>query len=72
MIVDSIIRLTSVVAVILIVALGWSRIGAARLKKKGVEESKAKSEAKKSATKYSLIAAFLYMVAMVSVAGLFM
>jgi hypothetical protein len=42
-----------------------------QLRKRGVEEPAAKPQAKQSAKKYSLIAAFLYMVAMVSVAGLF-
>ena len=58
-------------AVMLIVGYGWMPIGLARLKKKGVEESAARTQVKQEAKKYSIIAAFLYMVAMVSVAGLF-
>jgi amino acid transporter len=69
---SSIIRLISVVAVMLIVGYIWFPIGLSRLKKKGVEESAARKQAKLEARKYSIIAAFLYMVAMVSVAGLFL
>lgn len=46
--------------------------GTARLRQQGVEEAEAVSRVRKAARKFSLIAAFLYMVAMVSVAGLFM
>ena len=56
----------------LVVGFGWFRIGSARLKRKGVEEAAARSQAIQAARKYSLIAALLYMVSMVSIAGLFM
>ena len=69
---SSILRLISVLVVMLVVGLGWFGIGSWRLKRKGVEQAEASSQASKEAKKYSLIAAFLYMVAMVSVAGLFM
>ncbi len=69
---SSILRLISVLVVMLVVGLGWFRIGSSRLKKRGVAEAEARSQAEKEAKKFSLIAAFLYMVAMVSVAGLFM
>ncbi len=72
MLLNSLLRMISVIVVLLVVGVGWSKIGTARLKKKGIEESKARSEASVQAKKYSIIAAFLYMVAMVSVAGLFM
>ena len=68
---SSIIRLLSVVAVMLVVGFGWFQFGFSRLKQKGVEEAAAKKQATQEAKKYSVIAAFLYMVAMVSVAGLF-
>ena len=68
---SSIIRFLSVMAVMLVVGFGWFQIGLARLKKQGVDESAARTQAKQEAKKYSIIAAFLYMVAMVSVAGLF-
>lgn len=69
---SSIIRLLSVVAVMLVVGYGWFPISFSRLKKKGVDEPAAKKQAKLAASKYSVVAAFLYMVAMVSVAGLFL
>lgn len=69
---NSLIRATSVIVLMVIVGFGWSRIGAARLRRRGVEEAAAAKQAGQEARKYSLIAAFLYMVAMVSVAGLFM
>ena len=69
---SSVVRLISVLVVMLIVGLGWFKIGSSRLKGRGVEEAEAGSRAKQEARKFSLIAAFLYMVAMVSVAGLFM
>ncbi len=69
---NSIIRLLSVLAVMLIVGFGWLQIGSSRLKKKGIDEAAARKQAGQEAKKYSVIAAFLYMVAMVSVAGLFL
>ncbi len=69
---NSLIRGASVIILMIIVGFVWSKIGAARLRKRGVEEAAAKKQAGQEARKYSLIAAFLYMVAMVSVAGLFM
>ncbi|TVR06148.1 MAG: hypothetical protein EA403_01155 [Spirochaetaceae bacterium] len=69
---NSLIRGTSVIVIMLIVGLGWSKIGAARLRKRGVAEAEAKSQASAQAKKFSIIAAFLYMVSMVSIAGLFM
>lgn len=69
---SSIIRAISVVVVMLVVGYVWFPIGLSRLKKQGVEEPAARKQAKLEARKYSLIAAFLYMVAMVSVAGLFL
>ncbi len=69
---NSLIRGTSVIVVMVIVGFAWSKIGAARLQKQGVEAAAAKTQAGQTARKASLIAAFLYMVAMVSVAGFFM
>ena len=69
---SSVIRFISVLAVMLVVGLGWFRIGTSRLKRAGTEESRARSQAAIQAKKYSVIAAFLYMVAMVSIAGLFL
>ncbi|MFP4430988.1 MAG: hypothetical protein ACLFPV_07045 [Spirochaetaceae bacterium] len=68
---SSLVRFLTLLAVMLVVGFGRYAIAAARLRKRGEEDAKAKSQAKQSAKKYSLIAAFLYMVAMVSVAGLF-
>ncbi len=70
--VDSLLRIVSVLVVILVVGLVWYRISLSRLTRAGVEESKATPRAAQQAKKSSLVAAFLYMVAMVSVAGLFM
>ena len=69
---NSLIRGTSVIVVMVIVAFAWSNIGTVRLRKRGMEEAAARTQAGQEARKYSLIAAFLYMVAMVSVAGLFL
>lgn len=68
---SSVVRFLSLLVVMLVVGFGRYGVASARLRKRGVEESAAKSQAKLTAKKYSLIAAFLYMVAMVSVAGLF-
>ncbi len=68
---SSLVRSLFVIGVMLVVGFGWYPIGLARLKKNGVAEPAAKKQAKLAAKKYSIIAAFLYMVAMVSVAGLF-
>ena len=70
--VDSLLRIASVLVVILVVGLVWYRISLSRLTRAGTEESKDRPKAAQQAKKYSLVAAFLYMVAMVSVAGLFM
>ncbi len=70
--VDSLVRIVSVLVVILVVGLPWYRISLSRLTRAGVEEAKAKPKAAQRAKTSSLVAAFLYMVAMVSVAGLFM
>ena len=69
---DSILRLVSVLLVMLVVGLGWFRISLSRLKRTGAQESQTRPKAAQQAKKLSLIVAFLYMVAMVSVAGLFM
>ena len=70
--VDSLLRIASVLVVILVVGLVWYRISLSRLTRAGIEESKVRPKAAQQAKKYSVVAAFLYMVAMVSVAGLFM
>jgi hypothetical protein len=68
---SSLVRFFSLMVVMLVVGFGRYGIASAGLRKRGEEDGKAKMQAKQSAKKYSLIAAFLYMVAMVSVAGLF-
>ncbi len=69
---NSVVRMTSVILVMLVVwFISW-QIGAARRRKQGVEASAATTQARQAARKHSVIAAFLYMVAMVSVAGLFL
>ncbi|TVR57453.1 MAG: hypothetical protein EA426_12175 [Spirochaetaceae bacterium] len=69
---NSVLRLISVLVVMLVIGFGWYGVTLSRLKKKGIEPAKAVPQAKLVARKASLIAAFVYMVAMVSVAGLFM
>lgn len=69
---NSVLRLISVLVVMAVVGLLAYTIGVAGLRKRGAEESAARSRAREQAKRYSLIAAFLYMVAMVSVAGLFL
>ncbi len=69
---NSLFRFILLLAVMLIVGFGWYRIAFIRLRRKGEDEAAARKEASLQARKFSLIAAFLYMVAMVSVAGLFL
>ncbi len=69
---SSIVRMVSVIVVMLVVGFGWYKITASRLKRRGVEESQAITQAKSQARTASVVAAFLYMVAMVSIAGLFL
>lgn len=68
---SSIWRLISVIVVILVIMYAWYPIALSRMLKKGIEEKKAKEQAKIQARKYSLIGVFLYMVFMVSLVGLF-
>ena len=68
---NSIVRLISVLVVMAVVGLGWYIPASRRLKRAGKDDQKSLSQVQLQAKKYSLIAAFLYMVAMVSVAGLF-
>ena len=67
-----IVRLISVLVVMTAVGLGWYQVRFSRLKNRGVEESEARSKASVQAKTSALVVTFLYMVAMVSVAGLFM
>ncbi|TVQ22847.1 MAG: hypothetical protein EA383_15005 [Spirochaetaceae bacterium] len=69
---NSLIRFIILLVVMLVVGFGWYKIAFIRLCKKGEDEAAARKEASLQARKYSLIAGFLYMVAMVSVAGLFL
>lgn len=69
---SSMIRLASVSVVMLVFGYAWYWMSLALLKRAGLEQSAAKAKAAGQARHCSLIAAFLYMVAMVSVAGLFM
>ena len=69
---SSIVRMVSVIVVMLVIGFGWYKVSVSRLKRKGVEESQANIQAKSQARTASVVAAFLYMVAMVSVAGLFL
>jgi ABC-type uncharacterized transport system YnjBCD permease subunit len=70
--IDSVLRIVSVLVVILVVGLVWFRVSLSRLRRNGTEESDARPKAAQQAKRSALIAAFLYMVGMVSVAGLFM
>ncbi len=69
---SSIVRIVVVLLLMLLVGFGRYGIGYAGLRKRVDESPAAKKQLRQSAKKYSLITAFLYMVAMVSVAGLFM
>ena len=55
-------RVLSLAVVMLVVGMGWFKIGTGRLKKEGVDESQARSRAKKQAVKYSIILSAFYMV----------
>lgn len=66
-----IIRFISVLVVMLVFGLGWYGIALAHLKRAGIEESAAESKAAEQAKRSSLVAVFLYMVFMLSIAGLF-
>ncbi len=69
---NSFVRFLSVAVVMF--AVGYIRygVGLARLKREGEVEEKARTAMATTAKKWSLVAAFLYMVGMVSVAGLFL
>ncbi len=69
---NSILRGTSVLVVMLVAGLVWYGIDLTRLKRAGVEEAKAKAKAGERARVCSLIAGFLYMLSMVSIASLFL
>ena len=69
---SSLIRFLSVLVVMLAVGFGWFPIGLSRLKGKGVEEVAARNQAKLEAKKYSMMAAFVYMVFMLSLVRLFL
>lgn len=68
---SSIVRILSVLLVMLLIGSVRYGIGYARLRRSESLDKASKSALMKGAQKTSLIGAFLYMVAMVSVAGLF-
>ncbi len=55
-------RVLSLAVVMVVVGLVWFKVGTGRLKKEGVDESQARSRAKKQAVKYSIILGAFYMV----------
>jgi len=69
---NSIIRALSVILIMLIVGFTWFPIRLAWLKKKGIEEDIAKKQASKEARVSAILAAFIYMVFMVSLVRLFL
>ncbi len=69
---NSIIRFISVVVVMLVFGFGWYGIALTRLKRAGIEAAEAQSKAATQAKYVSLLAVFIYLISMVSIAGLFM
>ncbi len=69
---NSIVRIISVLLVMLIVGLIRYAIGLSGLRSREDADGKAKAQLIQSAKKTAVIGAFVYMVAMVSVVGLFM
>ncbi len=67
-----IIRFLSVLVVMLVCGLAWYGIALAQFKRAGMEASAARAKAAEQAKRSSLVAVFLYLVFMVSLAGLFM
>lgn len=66
-----VIRSLSVLAVMLLFGTGWYGIALAKLKRAGMAAPAARSKAAAQARHVSLVAAFLYLVFMVSVARFF-
>ena len=69
---SSLVRVLSLVVVMVVVGYARYGIGLARLNKQGVDEGEGETQEALTAKKWALVAAFLYMVGMLSVAGLFM
>lgn len=75
---SSIVRILTVLVVMLVVGLIRYGIGYPRLPKAGEDEASGKARAKERkqlvyvSRKYAVVSAFVYMVAMVSVAGFFL
>ncbi len=68
---SSILRILSVLLVMLVVGFVRYGLGIGKLRKSESPDEKAKAKLVLSAKKTAVIAAFFYMVAMVSVVGLF-
>ncbi len=69
---NTIIRILSVLLVMGVVGFVSFPLMVSRLKKKGVEEAAARKQAMLRAKTHSVVAAFLYMVFMVSLVSLFL
>ena len=69
---NAIIRTLSVIALMLVTGFTWFSARLACLQKKGIEKDSAKKQAGLEARKASMVAAFFYMLFMVSLAGLFL
>jgi len=69
---NSIIRAASVIIVMLVFGFGWYAIALSRLKGAGVEAAAAKIKASTQAKYVALLAAFLYLLSMISIARLFL
>ena len=69
---NSILRAVSVIAIMLLTGFTWLPVRLAWLKKRGMEKHSAKKQAALEAKKASIVAAFLYVVFMVSLVQLFL
>ena len=69
---NSILRAVSVIAMMLLAGFTWLPVRLAWLQKKGMEKDSAQKQAGLEARKASVVAAFLYMVFMVSLVRLFL
>ena len=69
---NSIVRMITVLAVMIVVGFVSFPIQVSRLKKAGTEDAAARKQASLQAKKHSVIAGFLYMVFMVSLVQVFL
>ena len=68
---NSIVRFVSVIAVMLIFGFGWYGISLSRFKKQGMDEAAAKQKAGLQARLCAILAVFIFLLSMISIASIF-